>query len=91
MNKKQLIEQIAQKCNVSKSAAEIFVTAYENTIKETLSIGERVELFNFMKLEVKDVAGREGRNPQTGAAITIAPYKKVAVKVLKGLKDCAGN
>lgn len=91
MNRKELINKIAEVTESTKVATETFVDAYEEIIKNTLSAGEPVELYNFMKLEVKDVAGRKGRNPRTGEEIQIPPGKKVSLKALKGLKDCVGG
>jgi DNA-binding protein HU-beta len=49
--------------------------------------GEEVSIPGFGKFTVKDRPEREGRNPGTGEAITIAASKKVAFTAAKGLKD----
>lgn len=50
-------------------------------------LGENVALVGFGTFEVKERAAREGRNPQTGAAIQIAAAKLPGFKPGKGLKD----
>ncbi|WP_449263660.1 HU family DNA-binding protein [Escherichia coli] len=41
----------------------------------------------FGKFAVKDRPERQGRNPATGEAMTIAASKKVSFTAAKGLKD----
>ena len=38
-------------------------------------------------VSLKDIAEREGRNPQTNETITIAAYKKPAFSAAKALKE----
>jgi len=44
-------------------------------------------LNGFGKFKVKATAGREGRNPATGAAMTIKASKKLSFTPAKGIKD----
>jgi len=48
---------------------------------------ENVALVGFGTFEVKERAAREGRNPQTGAAIQIGAAKLPGFRPGKGLKD----
>ena len=52
-----------------------------------LKTGDKVALIGFGTFEVKEVAAREGRNPQTGETIKIAASKKPAFSASKTLKD----
>ena len=87
MNKTQLIDAVAEKANLKKKDAEIAVAAMINSIEEALVKGEKVQLIGFGTFEVKEVAAREGRNPQTGETIKIAASKKPAFSASKTLKD----
>ena len=49
--------------------------------------GEKVQLVGFGTFEVSERAAREGRNPQTGEAMTIAASKTPKFKAGKALKD----
>ena len=52
-----------------------------------LTAGEKVQLIGFGNFEVRERAARQGRNPQTGEAISIAASKVPAFKAGKALKD----
>ena len=87
MNKTDLVNVVAAEAEISKKAAEAAVNATFAAIANALKAGDKVQLIGFGTFEVKDVAAREGRNPQTGAAITIPASKKAAFSASKALKD----
>ncbi len=87
MNKTQLVEAVAAKANLKKKDAEAAVNAITEAITEALKAGDKVQLVGFGTFEVKERAAREGRNPQTGAKITIAASKHPAFSAGKALKD----
>lgn len=65
------------------------VAALQEVIMETLKAGEDIRVPGFGSLEVKDVAGRKGRNPLTGEDLMIKPHKTVKAKLAKAVKDAA--
>jgi len=77
MNKKEFIQKLADKANISNAVAEMFLTHTCETIQEALMKGDSITLPGLGKLETKTRACRQGRNPQTGALIHI-PSKTVA-------------
>ena len=87
MNKSQIIDVVALKAEMKKKDAEAAVDAVFAAIAEALAAGDKVQVFGFGNFEVKTRAAREGRNPQTGAAIKIAASKNVAFSAAKALKD----
>jgi DNA-binding protein HU-beta len=87
VNKKELIDAIAEKSELTKSQAEKALSSFIDTVSVTLSKGDSVELVGFGKFEVKNRAARDGRNPQTGETIKIKASKVPAFKAGKGLKD----
>ena len=71
MNKAELVEQIANKAELSRKDAELAVDATLKTIEEELARGKEITLTGFGKFHVADRSARQGRNPQTGATIQI--------------------
>jgi DNA-binding protein HU-beta len=86
MNKAQLIEEVA-KVTCTKKEAALAVDATLAGIQKALKKGEAVTLVGFGTFGISKRKAREGRNPQTGAAIKIAAKKVPVFKAGKGLKD----
>ena len=87
MNKTDLINAVADHAELSKKDAGKAVDAFVAAVTEALKKGEKVQLVGFGTFEVRERAAREGRNPQTGAAIQIQAAKVPAFKAGKPLKD----
>ena len=75
MNKKDLVELMADNAEISKATAEQALNALLDGVKESLKKGEKVTLVGFGTFSVSNRAARTGRNPQTGEAIQIAASK----------------
>lgn len=86
MNRVELIETLAQKADLNKSQATMAVKAFEAIVAKELAQGGSVALIGFGTFSVGERAERQGRNPQTGEAITIAAAKTVKFKAGKDLK-----
>jgi len=87
MNKNDLIDAVATNSGVSKADAAKATDAVFDTITDALVSGGEVRLTGFGSFSVAHRAARQGRNPQTGAAIQIAASKQPKFKAGKGLKD----
>lgn len=87
MTKKELVSAIAEKTEETKVKTEGMLNALIEVVSETLSNGEEIAIAGLGKFEVRERAARNGRNPQTGEAITIAASKVPAFKASKTLKD----
>ncbi|QQD20346.1 HU family DNA-binding protein [Venatoribacter cucullus] len=87
MRKPELAAAIAEKADLSKEKAAEVITVITDQIAKALSEGDSVSLIGFGTFEVRSRAERQGKNPQTGAAITIAAAKVPAFKPGKGLKE----
>ena len=88
MNKADLVEAVAKIQGIaSKAAAERAVDCVFDSTKESLSRGEAVSIAGFGVFEVRDRKARMGRNPQTGATISIPASKNVGFRAGKALKD----
>ncbi|OGC06781.1 DNA-binding protein [candidate division WOR-1 bacterium RIFCSPLOWO2_02_FULL_46_20] len=78
MNKKQLAGKVASKEKITKAKAEKIIDATLGLIGDALIAGEKVRLVGFGNFLVRSRKGRVGRNPQTGAQITIGQSKAPA-------------
>lgn len=87
MNKAELIDLVADKADISKSAASDAVDAVIDGITASLKRDDPVTFVGFGTFSVSDRAARTGRNPRTGEAIQIAASKAAKFKAGKALKD----
>ena len=87
MNKGELIKAMAEKAGFTNKDAAIAYEAFVATVTEALKAGEKVQLVGFGTFEVKNVAEKQGINPQTKAAVTIPACKKPVMKFGKAYKD----
>jgi len=91
MNKSDLINVIAEHAHLTQTDAERALEGLIKTIETTLKAGDAITLVGFGTFDVKDRAERKGRNPQTGAEITIAAAKVPSFKPGKALKDAVNG
>ena len=87
MNKAELIAEVAVKAGLSKKDCEKAVNAALDTITDTLSAGEKVQLVGFGVFDVKKRGTRMGRNPKTKEEIEIPASRIPQFKAGKALKD----
>ncbi len=91
MNKTELIAAIAAKAELSKKDAENGVAAVINSITNTLTEGQKVQIAGFGTFEVRERAERIGRDPRTSEEIVIPASKTPAFKAGKALKDAVNK
>ncbi len=87
MNKGELVEAVAASLEQSKAAAGRAVDAFLESVAAGLKTDGEVTLVGFGTFRARTRAGRTGRNPQTGAPITIKPAKTVTFKAGEPLKE----
>lgn len=87
MNIGELAKGVAGTTGTSEAEAKAAITAVFEQIAGAAAKGEEVSVAGFGKFVVKDRPERQGRNPSTGEAMTIAASKKVSFTPAKGLKD----
>jgi len=80
MNKSELIESVAAESGLSKADAKRAIEAFISTTEKVLKKGDKLSLVGFGSFSTSARAERKGRNPQTGAEITIAAKKVVKCK-----------
>lgn len=91
MNKSELIDAMADASELTKADAGRALDAFMSSVTDALKAGDSVALVGFGTFAVKDRAERKGRNPQTGAEITIKAAKIPSFKAGKGLKDSVND
>ena len=87
MNRTELVAAMAEKTQLSKKDADLALKAFIDVVSEEMQKGEKVQLVGFGNFEVAERPAREGRNPKTGEAMTIAASKTPKFKAGKALKD----
>jgi nucleoid DNA-binding protein len=86
LTKKDLIELVAKKGNLTNKASRDAVSAFLNGIRDSLKRGEKVVITGFGTFSVRRRATRPGRNPKTGEKITIQARKAPGFTPGKTLK-----
>ncbi len=86
MTKKDLIELVAKKANLTNKASRDSVQAFLNGIRDSLKRGEKVVITGFGTFSIRKRAQRPGRNPKTGETITINARKAPGFTPGKTLK-----
>jgi nucleoid DNA-binding protein len=86
LTKKELIEIVAKKSNLTNKAARDAVQTALNTIRDAMKRGEKVVLTGFGTFSIRSRQQRVGRNPKTGAKITLSARKAPGFTAGKTLK-----
>jgi DNA-binding protein HU-beta len=86
MTKKDLIELVAKKAGLTNKASRDAVQTFLSAVRDSLKKGEKVVITGFGTFSVRKRAARPGRNPKTGAKITIAARKAPGFTPGKTLK-----
>jgi integration host factor subunit beta len=91
MTKAELVDQVADKVDLTKKQTEVIVNILFNSITEALSQGDKVELRGFGSFRIRRRNPREGRNPKTGDAVHIPAKRVPFFKAGKELREMVDN
>ncbi len=86
MTKADLIEVVAKATHLNKRQAGEAVDATFDGIAKAIKKSKRFQVPGFGTFTVRSRKSRKGRNPQTGAAITIKASRTVGFKPAPDLK-----
>ena len=86
MNKAQLVSRVARETRMTKVRAARAIDSLLEHITRALKKGERASLVGFGTFTVGRRRARTGRNPQTGAPITIPARRVVRFTADKTLR-----
>jgi DNA-binding protein HU-beta len=87
MTKAELIDKIASGTGLSKADSSRALDSTLNSIRSALKKGQKVTLVGFGTFSIVKRKTRKGRNPRTGAVITIPAAKVPKFTAGKSLKD----
>jgi DNA-binding protein HU-beta len=87
MNKTDLIQEIANRTNSSKTDAQKFFEEFTKVVESELKKGNQVQITGFGKFYVQRRDARQGINPQTKQRINIPASKVPKFTAGNALKD----
>jgi len=85
--KLDIINEVVNKTGITKTKAEMAVETVFESMKKALALGDRIELRGFGVFNVRPRKTGIGRNPRTGAEVSIPPGKAVRFKPGKELQS----
>lgn len=86
MTKAELVSAVAKATKLSKRAAESAVDATFEGIARAIKRDKRFQMPGFGTFTVRSRKARKGRNPRTGAEITIKASRTVGFKPAPSMK-----
>lgn len=88
MTKSELIETVATKVSsFSRKDIEIIIDTLFDSMCDSLTKGEKVEIRGFGSFKIKHRDGRQGRNPKSGENIYIESKRVPFFKAGKEIKE----
>lgn len=87
MSKQDLIDAVAEKCDMTKDKAKEAVDAIIHQIAQSMKGGGDIRIPDFGTFKVAKRKAREGRNPATGKTIQIPASNVPKFTPAKKLKD----
>lgn len=91
MNRKELVAAVADEASLEQKTVDTVLRALQSTLESAVATGDKVSVPGFFNLSVGQRAEREGRNPATGATITIPAANTVKFSAGSALKDAANK
>ncbi|HWS46611.1 MAG TPA: HU family DNA-binding protein [Acidimicrobiia bacterium] len=87
MNRSQLLNELAERNEVSRREADAWLTSFTDLITATVATGEDVAISGFAKFRRIDRPARMARNPATGEMVKVAAKRVARITPLKAFKD----
>lgn len=91
MNKKELVQIVAESGNLTKKESEKIITIILETIIKAVSEGEKVTLVGFGSFEARERQAKQGVHPKTGKKLEIPSARVPTFSVGKFFKDRVNN
>jgi len=85
--KQDIVHQVIERTGLPRVKAEAAVETVFESLKRALTNGDRIELRGFGVFNVRPRKTGIGRNPRTGAEVSITPGKAVRFKPGKDLHE----
>jgi len=87
--KLDIINEVVARTGITKTKAELAVETVFETMKNALARSNRIELRGFGVFNVRPRKTGIGRNPRTGAEVSIPPGRAVRFKPGKEMQSIA--
>jgi DNA-binding protein HU-beta len=87
VNRSQLLNELAERNDITRREADAFLTSFTDLITATVSTGEDVAISGFAKFRRIDRPARMARNPATGEQVRVAAKRVARITPLKAFKD----
>ena len=87
MTKADLVEEVIRSTDLARKDSEVVVETVFESIIQALQTGDKIEIRGFGSCRTRERRGRTGRNPKTGAKVTVPAKKIPFFKPSKELKD----
>ena len=84
MNRLDIIKEVAKVLTTKSEAAQAVQTTF-SVMRSALRNGEKVVISNFGTFRVKTRNARQGRNPKTGATVSVPARRGVRFKASKNV------
>ena len=91
MNEAELIKEVADEANLTKTQTQDALKALLKTIMGVVADGDKVTLVGFGSFEPKKRAARKGRNPKTGDSIEIPAATVVSFSAGKTFREAVNK
>lgn len=87
MTKRDLIDEVNKRFpHLSRRDSEVIINSIFDSMTGAMSNGERIEIRGFGSFVVKHRRAREGRNPKSGAIVSVSAKRVPFFKVGKELR-----
>src|SRR4051812_6307777 len=87
VNRSQLLNELAERLEVSRKEADGVLTTFTELITDTVASGEDVAISGFAKFRRIDRPARLARNPATGETVRVKAKRVARITPLKNFKD----
>jgi integration host factor subunit beta len=87
VNKAELATEVAKRTKLSQKVAKVVVDSVFDEMVKALKRGDRVEIRGFGSFVIRNYGSYQGRNPKSGATVSVLPKKLPYFKVGKELKE----
>ncbi len=86
MNRTELVKAVAESSGVDSTDVDSVLKSFQSVVSDGVAKGDKITIQGFLTFEQVDRAAREGRNPATGEAMTLAASRKLAFSPAKAVK-----
>ena len=89
--KSEIIESLAEECNISVRETWSIVETILDTMSEALGRGESIELRGFGTFRIKQYGSYTARNPRTLEEVSVKPKRLPVFKVGRELREAVNT